>query len=75
MIGTWLGGERSSSYWISLRRSLSMLPSKADLRISEIYVLKLSGGRSLGFKRETCFSCARCKPGIWGIRILEEGEG
>lgn len=41
-----------------------MLPSKADLRISEIYVLKLSGGRSLGFKRETCFSCARCKAGI-----------
>lgn len=42
-----------------------MLPSKADLRISEIYVLTLSGGdRSLGFKRETCFSCARCKPGI-----------
>lgn len=41
-----------------------MLPSKADLRIPDIYVLTLSGGISLGFKRETCFSCAGFKTGI-----------
>lgn len=33
---TWVGVVRWSSYWISLRRSLRMFPSKADLRISEM---------------------------------------